>query len=79
MKDIGIYKFTNLINNKSYIGQTIHLKTRYGEHKRNHLNINHVNYECLFYRALRKYGFENFTFEILEYCSEKELNKKEKY
>ena len=31
------------------------------------------------YQAIRKYGLENFSFEILELCSEKDLNKKEQY
>ena len=30
-------------------------------------------------RAFRKYGINNFSFEIVEECSKEELNKKEKY
>lgn len=36
----GIYKFTNKLNNKAYIGQSINLEKRYKEHKYNPL-INH--------------------------------------
>lgn len=32
-----------------------------------------------FYMALRKYGLENFSYEVLDYCSKKDLNKKEEY
>jgi len=63
---IGIYKFTNKSNNKVYIGQSIHLESRYKSHLNNYNNDNLKDFKTKFYRALRKYGFENFTFEILE-------------
>ena len=62
-----IYKITNKINNKCYIGQTIKTaEERWKEHKRN-ININHSN--CInktLYKAMRKYGIENFTFEVIQ-------------
>ena len=62
-----IYKITNTINNKCYIGQTIkYAEERWKEHKRS-ININHPN--CInktLYKAMRKYGIENFTFEVLQ-------------
>lgn len=62
-----IYKITNKINNKCYIGQTIKTaEERWKEHKRS-ININHPN--CInktLYKAMRKYGIENFTFEVLQ-------------
>ena len=61
----GIYKFTNKINGKSYIGQSVQLETRYNSHKRNYNNSNLSVYNSKFYRAIRKYGFENFDYEIL--------------
>lgn len=76
----GIYKFTNNINGKVYIGQSINLEKRYGEHKRGHVNSNYSNYDTKFYRALRKYGFDNFSYEILEQSNDftfEELNKLE--
>lgn len=57
---IGIYKFTNKINGKSYIGQSINLEKRKKEHEHNCFNPNYCNYGSKFYRALRKYGLENF-------------------
>ena len=62
----GIYKFTCSLNQKSYIGQSTNIMKRFNEHRRNHLNPNVGNYNSLFYRALRKHGFCNFSFEILE-------------
>ena len=78
-KNIGIYKFQNKINGIVYIGQSIHLDTRYNEHRRNCLNKKHVNYYCDFYKALREFGFDNFNYEIIEYCDENRLNEREVY
>ena len=36
----GIYKFTNIINNKSYIGQSVNIEKRYSAHKNNYNNKN---------------------------------------
>ena len=60
-----IYCFTNKINNKKYIGQTINPKQRYNAHKSNYQNSNNQEYNSLLHRAFRKYGFENFDYEIL--------------
>jgi group I intron endonuclease len=52
-----IYKITNNINQKSYIGKTErNISVRYKEH------IRHKNYLDLpLYRAFNKYGIENFS------------------
>lgn len=60
-----IYKFTNLINNKSYIGQTINPQQRYNAHKNAMTNTNSQEYDSILHRAFRKYGFENFEYSIL--------------
>lgn len=73
---IGIYKITNQLNNKTYIGQSCDIERRWREH-RNSLYSSHC-YDYPLYRALRKYGLENFSFEILEKCSLEELNDKER-
>lgn len=57
-----IYKYTNKINNKSYIGQTIQkLAKRHNRHLKDSEEDN-----LYFHRALQKYGVDNFTLEILE-------------
>ena len=56
-----IYKITNKINGKSYIGQTVQrLSDRYYRHKRNAFKD---NYNTPLYNAMRKYGINNFTVE----------------
>ena len=61
-----IYKATCLITNKSYIGQTINLlEKRKRKHCRDSINRNGKSYDNKFYRALRKYGIDNFKWEIL--------------
>ena len=61
-----IYKYTNKINGKCYIGQTVNPNQRHNQHKSSHLNEKDRNYHTKFNRALRKYGWENFDYEIVE-------------
>lgn len=66
-----IYKATNNINGKSYIGQTIKkLKCRKSIHI-NSMNNKNIR-DTYFYKALNKYGKDNFTWEVLEECNSKE-------
>lgn len=56
-----IYKFTNKINHKTYIGQTTQtLEQRVNKH------LSQLNDETYFHRALKKYGIQNFNIEIIE-------------
>lgn len=61
-----IYKITNKLNQKMYIGKTDHInpQKRWSEHKSDAKNPNR-NHRAL-YKALNKYGVENFDFEIIE-------------
>ena len=64
-----IYKITNLINNKVYIGQTIQKPLyRWATHKRAAKN-GVLKYPL--YLALRKHGIENFTFTPICVCYDK--------
>lgn len=60
-----IYIYTNLTNNKSYIGQTVNPELRQIAHKSNAFNENNSEYDSLFHRAIRKYGWDNFKYSIL--------------
>ena len=74
-----IYKITNIINNKLYIGQTINpVKDRFKRHINDAFKENPLNTH--FARAIRKYGKENFIWEIIDTAnSEEELKLKEQY
>ena len=75
-----IYCFTNLINNKKYIGSTISQPNiRYNQHIYNATHETSHQYNYPLYQAIRKYGIENFNFEIIEQkdCSEFEIRELE--
>lgn len=72
----GIYKIENLITHHIYIGQSVDIITRWRRHRDDAKN---ENKDYPLYRAIRKYGIENFSFEIIEECQREELNDKEKY
>ena len=70
----GIYKITNQLNGKSYIGQSIDIIGRWRRHR------SYAQFENTpLYYAIRKYGIENFIFEVIEECTVKELDGKEIY
>lgn len=76
---IGIYKITNLSNNKIYIGQSINIYQRYKAHQQYALNPKSREYNTPIHNAIRKYGIQNFQLEILEQCTTEQLDEKEIY
>lgn len=71
---IGIYLIENLINNKKYVGQSKNILARWSGHR-----YDSKTRDLPLYRAMRKYGIENFKFSILEECSISELSAREDY
>lgn len=66
-----IYKITNKVNGKSYIGQTRYtVEFRWRQHIHKKDNV-------YFHNAIHKYGIDNFTIEILEECKYEDLNSRE--
>lgn len=53
-----IYKITNRVNGKSYIGYSDNVESRWNDHKTG-------KGSKLVHRAIKKYGIEQITFEIL--------------
>ncbi len=74
----GIYRITNIITNECYVGQSVDLAKRLKEHAKCGLGIDTpVNNKL--YAAMLQYGLENFSWEVLEFCSKEELDVKEKF
>jgi group I intron endonuclease len=60
----GVYRITNVVTGKSYIGSSVDVENRFSEHKRTLKNESHRN--IYLQRAWCKYGEDAFRFEILE-------------
>lgn len=75
---IGIYKITNLINGKVYIGQSINIEKRVKEHFYKAKCKKDVSYNSALHSAIRKYGEENFTWEVIAECSIDDIDELEK-
>ena len=58
-----IYKATNIITGKVYIGFAQNLGKRLREHHSNSFNQNDTSYNTYFHRAIRKYGRDTFIWE----------------
>lgn len=63
MRTYYIYKATNKINGKSYVGQTCDFHSRVWQHQRCY-----EKEDCDFHRAIKEFGFDNFSWEIIETC-----------
>lgn len=75
-KKTGIYKLTNLENGMTYVGQAVSLADRFRQHIKRGLGAENATNNKL-YPAMKEYGVENFSFEIIEECLPEELNDKE--
>lgn len=72
-----IYKITNRVNGKVYIGQTrFTVEHKFKQHYKNY-NIEHRQRPL--YHAFAKYGIDNFSVETIEECSIEKLNEREIY
>ncbi len=77
MRKYFVYKITNLINNKIYIGKTYDVRGRLQDHKKAAKRKDPNDYSSL-HRAMNKYGYDNFIIEVLaEFKTDKEALKAE--
>lgn len=77
---IGIYRWVNIINRKTYVGSSGNLAERFLQY----LNINYLERKVKkdnskIYSSILKNGYSNFRLEILEYCELDILNEREQY
>nr|ATI20437.1 GIY-YIG endonuclease [Juglanconis juglandina] len=77
---VGIYRWVNLINGKTYVGSSGNLSDRF----RQYFNIEYLERKVKkdnskIYNSILKYGYSKFRLEILEYCELDILNEREQY
>ena len=73
-----IYKITNKVNGKSYIGQTVQsVKERFYQHCATKCSQAILN--MVIHKAITKYGKSNFTIEVIEEVESANLNDRERY
>lgn len=72
MDKCGIYLIRNKINGKVYIGQSINIERRIGDHfsRRSGTDL---------HKDIQQYGKDNFEIEVLEECKVEDLNKRERF
>ncbi len=74
----GIYKFVNKLSGSFYIGSAKNLRTRIYSYFQLSVLLRGKN-NSIISRALIKYGYSNFSLEILEYCDVSKLLEREQY
>lgn len=74
----GIYKVINIETNEVYIGKSVKVADRFINHIKSACGLEGVA-ESQFQRALKKYGVDCFTWELLEECPKENLTEREKY
>ena len=74
----GIYKITNIENQKCYVGQAVDLAERWRQHIKRGIGAEPATRNKL-YPAMQEIGVENFTFEVIEECERSLLDEREDY
>jgi hypothetical protein len=81
----SIYRITNKINGKHYVGQTKNIRNRWNRHKElqkkaGDKQYKHKRYIQVIHHAIAKHGLENFEFIVLEEVdTQEDANGREKY
>lgn len=78
-KDVsGIYKITNLLDKKCYIGRSVNVRQRLTQHIKSSIGLGTIADQRV-HHAMRDEGLNNFMFELLEECDKDKLAEREKY
>ena len=68
----GIYMITNLENNMCYVGQAVNVQERWKQHIKRAIGAETPTQNKL-YPAMAKFGVENFTFQLIEEVTNRNL------
>lgn len=74
----GIYRITNLKTNEAYIGKSTNIKTRWQNHCKTAIGLDGMA-RTKIHSAMKEYGIDNFSFEVLEKCTKENYSEREKY
>lgn len=77
-KITGIYKLTNITNDKVYIGQAVDIAERWRQHLKRAVGAEPMTTNKL-YPAMKEDGPYNFTWQVVEECKKEDLTAREKY
>jgi group I intron endonuclease len=75
----GVYRLVNKVKGKSYRGSSIYLSNEFSNYYYLNSLTLQVKGSIVISRALLKYGYKNFSLDILEYCESNILSKREQY
>lgn len=74
-----IYKITNKLTERVYVGQTKNFENRIKQHIRDSRRVDDIRGNTPLYEDARLIGWDNFSCEILEVCEEIKGNEMEAY
>lgn len=77
--DVGLQLVKNPVRVLNYVGQAVNIGDRWAQHIKRGLGLDTVGTSVQLYPAMKKYGIENFHFEVLEVCKKEELSERETY
>lgn len=73
----GIYEIRCVRSGKVYVGQSVHIHTRWEQHKDKLRERSHTN--PLLQLEVNKYGLRSLRFRVVERCNRRQLNRREDY
>lgn len=77
-KKSGIYRWTHKESGKSYIGSSVNLGNRFSSYFTYNWIASQAKYSIIC-KSLLKYGYSEFSLEILEYCNQEDTIEREQF